>query len=136
MAAPLLALLSQVPWGQVIDAAPKVAEAAGRLWKAVGRRKKDDALGGSTATPAAALGPDATPLDQAQARIQALEHTVAGLRDEMQAATELIKELAEQNAQLVARIELHRRRLARLTTAVVAGTVALGGWALWTWLRT
>jgi hypothetical protein len=108
----LITLLSKVPWGQVIDAAPKVADGATRLWKTVARRQADDAA--TTAHPATSQA-DAEP----KAQIAALRASVAQLQDEMQLATELIKDLAEQNAALVQRVELNRRRLQR-QTAVLA----------------
>lgn len=115
----LLTVLSSVPWGQVIDAAPKVAEAATRLWNAATRKKP-----APEGTDAADVPPAATPAQQ----LAALQSQVEELRAEMQAASELIKALAEQNAQLVQRVETHRQRLLRLSVvALIAGAGLLGG---------
>jgi predicted nucleic acid-binding Zn-ribbon protein len=60
-----------------------------------------------------------------RARIDDLEETVRHLSEQMQASSELIKALADQNTQLVERIELNRRRLARLGAAAAAAVIAL-----------
>ena len=109
---PILAVLSNVPWGQVIDAAPKVADGATKLWNTVRGRKQEET--------AAIRSVDAQdPLRAAQAQIAGLQASVAGLQEEMRAATELIKSLAEQNTALIQRVEVNRRKLQRQTMALV-----------------
>ena len=54
-----------------------------------------------------------------QARLAPLETTATNLHDQMLASSELIKTLAEQNAQLVARVEAHRVRVMWLAGALV-----------------
>ncbi|MBP8901469.1 MAG: hypothetical protein KBG41_02535 [Thiobacillaceae bacterium] len=54
-----------------------------------------------------------------QARLATLETTATNLHDQMLASSELIKTLAEQNAQLVARVEAHRVRVMWLAGALV-----------------
>jgi hypothetical protein len=66
-----------------------------------------------------------------QGRVRALESAVEGLRGQLQQSSELINALAEQNAQLVQRIELNRQRLQRtLVLAAAAAVLAVGalGW--------
>lgn len=110
---PILAVLSNVPWGQVIDAAPKVADGATKLWNTVRGKKQDE--------PAALRSVDTQdPLRLAQAQIAGLQASVAGLQEEMRTATELIKSLAEQNTALIQRVEFNRRKLQRQTMALVA----------------
>ena len=53
--------------------------------------------------------------------MQALEETVKSLQGQMQASSELIKALADQNTQLVNRIELNRVRLQR--ASIVAASL-------------
>jgi hypothetical protein len=133
MAISWLSVLQAVPWSDVISNAPKVAEGARKLWNSVGSRGADDAAAQATDTVAAS-GPALTP-DQAlmslQGRVRALESAVEGLRGQLQQSSELINALAEQNAQLVQRIELNRQRLQRtLVLAAAAAALALGalGW--------
>lgn len=111
----IITVLSNVPWGQVIDAAPKVAEGATKLWGAVTRRKKNDADLAPHAGAGATGGdvPDDS-LQRLRADVQVLQASVGELREELLSATGLIKQLADQNTVLVQRVELHRRRLAQV----------------------
>jgi TolA-binding protein len=64
---------------------------------------------------------------QLQARTRQLEHAIADLRQQLQQSNEVITTLAEQNTQLVARVEMNRVRLQRtLALAAAAGVLALG----------
>jgi hypothetical protein len=125
----LITVLSNVPWGQVIDAAPKVADGATKLWNAVIRRKRDEG-GISSDLDTTAPTPDekSDPLDQIRVDIESVSSSVGNLRDEMLAATELIKQLADQNTLLIQRVELNRRRLVRLSyAAATVSTIVLAG---------
>lgn len=125
MAIGWLALLQSVPWSEVISNAPKLADGAKKLWNAVGRKPAPPTATDTGTRPAAA---SASPtLAALQDRIVTLEAAVSDLHGQMLASSELIKALAEQNAQLVRRIETHRRRLRWLSaaTAVVAITAGI-----------
>ncbi|WP_374327828.1 hypothetical protein [Azonexus sp.] len=115
MAIGWLTILSNVPWSDVIKNAPAVAEGARKLWQKVGSR-----------SPAAAPGaPVATPEDQ----LAALQLRVDEMHAQLQNAGEVIQSLAEQNAQLIARVEKTRRRLLLLALAnLVTAAVALAAW--------
>lgn len=121
----IITVLSNIPWGQVVDNAPKVADGASKLWNAVVNRKKsradsDSSDGGETT----AASSEREVLLQ---RVATLEENVRSLQDQMQASTELIKTLAEQNTTLVQRIELNRQKLFRLAVAAgVTGALLLG----------
>lgn len=134
----ILTVLAQVPWGQVIDAAPKVAEGASRLWKNVKRRGQEDEATVEEILERSAADADSPDRSEALqalgAQVQRLQQDVADLREEMQAATGLIKDLAEQNTALVQRIELNRRKLQRLTVACGLLGAGLGvgvAYAVW-----
>lgn len=123
MAIPWLAVLKIVPWTEVINNAPRVAEGAKKLWNAVGKKPP-------TAVPFAERVERPVPGDMPdiatlQARIVALEDAAVEAHQQMLASSELIKTLADQNAQLIKRIETHRVRLAWLAaaTAVIAMVV-------------
>lgn len=105
-----MTVLAAVPWTEVIKNAPKVAEGAKKLWNTVGRKD-----GKTSVTDVAAARSSSDPV----ARIAALELMVDELNRQMQASAELIKALAEQNTQLVERIELNRRRMIRLSIIVL-----------------
>ncbi|MFN4352199.1 MAG: hypothetical protein ACK4F6_15460 [Hylemonella sp.] len=123
MATGLFSVLRLVPWGEVIRNAPKVAEGAKGLW---------DKVSGRPAPP-----PPPPVDDKEQDQLQAEAHAIVKLRSELRAtktavselqaqmlaATELINDLADQNAQLVQGVEALRRRLLWLAGV----TVLMGG---------
>lgn len=109
MAIGWMTVLAAVPWTEVIKSAPKVAEGAKKLWGTVGR--KDGKSADSNVAARKSSDPDV--------RIVALEATVDELNKQMQASAELIKALAELNAQLVERIESNRKRTLVLSVIVL-----------------
>lgn len=121
MPIPWLTVLQAVPWGEVIRNAPKVAEGARTLWnKAAGPAKP------VPPSPAPAAPPT---LAQLQDRLQASEAALAEVQAQMQSATQLIKELADQNTQLVRAIETQRRQLrwlAGVAVLLIVGGVLVG----------
>jgi hypothetical protein len=129
MAIPWLVVLQSVPWAQVISNAPKVAEGARKLWNAVSKKslvqeppvESPDGSGSSGSASIVTL----------HARLAAMERATAELHDQMLASSELIKTLADQNAQLIGRIEANRVRVVWLAGAtVVFGLVAVLSLAL------
>lgn len=117
MAIPWLTVLQSVPWVDVINNAPKVADGARKLWTMVARRpagdRADDAGDVRSLAPAA--------LAQ---RLAALETTMTELETQLIASAELIKALAEQNAQLIERVDANRARLRWLAAATAAAALA------------
>ena len=125
-----LSALQAVPWSDVISNAPKVAEGARKLWKSAGSGDASSEHAADVAGAAVGTGGSA-PADAAvgllQARTRQLELGVEDLRRQLQQSNELIKTLAEQNSQLVARVEMNRARLQRtLVLAATALVLALG----------
>jgi uncharacterized coiled-coil protein SlyX len=126
MAIGWLTILKSVPWTEVIKNAPKVAEGAKKLWNAAGKQRAADEAAEAGAQPAASHEPHT--LEALEARAAVLEKAVSDLHGQMLASSELIKELAEQNAQLVKRIEANRKRTLWLAAATLAlGIAALSG---------
>lgn len=117
MAIGWLTILKSVPWTEVIKNAPKVAEGAKKLWNAVGKQRAADEAAEAGAQPAASHEPHT--LEALEARAAVLEKAVSDLNQQMLASSELIKELAEQNAQLVKRIEANRKRTLWLAAATL-----------------
>ncbi|MCL2525355.1 MAG: hypothetical protein FWF20_11210 [Betaproteobacteria bacterium] len=122
MALGWMTILRNVPWSDVIRNAPAVADGARKLWrKAAGKGseggKSEEVADVDEQNPAAQLA--------------ALQKQVAALHEQMLASSEVIQALAEQNAQLIARNEIHRRRLLWLA----AGNAAALLLALAAWLR-
>lgn len=129
MALGWMTVLKMVPWTDVIKNAPAVADGAKKLWKTVG--KDTPAKASVSADAGSELLPEAQALGQLHAQVQALELTVAELHAQMRESSGLIKALADQNTQLVKRVEVNRRRVLVLAAVVlclgVAGVVRLGG---------
>lgn len=123
MAIGWLSVLKMVPWGDVIENAPKVANGAKKLWQNVGKKP-------SVAPPvkpvADALGSEPPSVAMLQAQVAGLQAAVADLHQQMLASSELIQSLADQNTQLIKRVEVNRVRLLWLTTLVLALALALG----------
>ncbi len=120
MAIGWMTILSNVPWSDVISNAPAVADGARKLWKKVASRAST-----ATNTPVSSSG--ATPEEQ----IANLQVRVDELHAQMLAASEVVQSLAEQNAQLIARVETNRRRMLALLICNVGVVV----FAIITWLR-
>lgn len=121
MPIPWVTVLQAVPWSEVIRNAPKVAEGAKKLWKTVGKKPTSPEVAESGTPPA--VSPEQT-MAQMEARAEALETTVADLHEQMLAASELIKALADQNTQLVKRIEANRVHMLWLSAAIAVVAIA------------
>lgn len=129
MAIGWLTVLQSVPWTDVVRNAPKVAAAAKKLLSTVGKKST------ATADPVAAearvaLSPEAQAVAALESRILALETAAAELQNQMIASSGLIKALAEQNTQLILRIETLRLRLWFVGALAVAVLLAAAGMAL------
>lgn len=123
----IISILSNIPWGQVVENAPKVADGAARLWNAVTRKKSDQSPDANANTKA---GTDVVPSET-----EVLMKRLEAMEEQMRASAELIKALAEQNTQLVRKIELNSVRLRRLASATAIGAVALLGAIVYLLLR-
>jgi hypothetical protein len=116
-----ISVLQLIPWSDVISNAPKVADGAKKLWSAVGKKPPgSNAADGETLLATGAAPPT---LEALEKRLQALEVANNELHGQMLASADLIKTLADQNTQLIKRIEVNRVRLVML--AVFASAVAI-----------
>jgi hypothetical protein len=113
MAIGWLTVLKMVPWGDVIENAPKVAQGAKKLWNTVGQKPVPQATSDS---PQVVVPGQSTPGGQEamlvalQAQVADLQMTTADLHQQMLQSSALIQSLAEQNTQLIGRVELNRKR--------------------------
>lgn len=121
MAIPWLAVLQSVPWTDVISNAPKLADGARKLWSTVGGNAAPQEAPVPPAQPVSS--PEAQAIATLEARALALESAVKDLHGQMLSSSELITALAEQNAQLVSRLEIMRGRM--LWLGAVGGVLAL-----------
>lgn len=117
-------VLKSVPWGTVINNAPAVADGAKKLWKAVAARNADQVPADADQHDAE-TSPSARPIPE---QLAALRSESARLEELLLASSELINALAEQNAQLVDKVETLRVRTLWLSRWIaVLGVVAAGG---------
>ncbi|MDD4880847.1 MAG: hypothetical protein PHX10_04655 [Gallionellaceae bacterium] len=122
-------LLKTVPWADVIATAPVVADGAKKLWNAVAGKPAPVQV--QAETPAVSAAPEAEAVALVQARLVAIEATVSELHRQMLASSELIKALADQNAELIKRAEANRIRLLWLYgVAMMLGVLATMALAL------
>lgn len=119
MAIGWLTILSNVPWSDVIKNAPAVADGAKKLWKKVGGKA-------STASSPPVAEPETL-----EDRIANLQARVDELHAQMLTASEVVQSLAEQNAQLIARVETNRRRM----LALLVFNIGVAALAVVAWLR-
>ncbi|HEY9098906.1 MAG TPA: hypothetical protein VIN38_08550 [Thiobacillus sp.] len=115
MAIGWITLLKGVPWSGVISTAPLVAEGAKQLWKAVS--KQPPSAHSTRPTQPDTASTDSTTADYA-IRLAAQEAAINDLRTQMLKSSELIKVLADQNTQLIRRVEANRVRTRWLTGLV------------------
>jgi hypothetical protein len=122
MAIGWLAVLKTVPWSEVISNAPMVADGAKKLWNAVAKKPALQEV--PTTDAQSSLSSEARAIAAMESRIAATEAAASDLHGQMLASSELIKALADQNAQLIKRIEASRLRVLWLTAATVVVAIA------------
>lgn len=111
-AAGWLKMLKAVPWSEVIAAAPQLAGSARRLWETAARRGVPEP--GFDLGEAMAHAPIDEDIAILAARIEQQDATIVQLHGQVRDATKVITELADQNAQLVARMQSARERMTTL----------------------
>ena len=128
MAIGWLKAIQSVPWADVISNAPKVAEGAKGLWDRVAKKAGVDIAPEST-TPTQDITPP-TELEQLHAELARLNQGQQQLMSQLVSATELINTLAQQNHNLVQRVDRLQSRLRWLlvTAGVGAAMVCAAAW--------
>ena len=116
--------LKLVPWGDVIEAAPQVLQAAKKLMGKTQAAGTAPAAGTLTAT-------DDSPTTPVTAQLQHLRERVAQLEQEQQDSAALIQSLAEQNAVVIRAVEALRLRNQRLGRALVGLAVVVAAVLVW-----
>ncbi len=130
MAIGWLKAIQSVPWSDVISNAPKVAEGAKGLWDRVAKKAGIDAAPDS-ASPTQDITPS-TELEQLHAELAGLSQGQQQLAAQLVSATELINTLAQQNQNLVQRVD---RLQSRMRWLLALALLALAGLAV-LWLKT
>ena len=129
----ILTVLSNIPWGQVIDNAPKVADGAAKLWGSVTsfRRKTAPILEAVAQTGEGKL----TEIEVLRASVSDMEESIKILSGQMSDSSKLIKDLAEQNTQLISRIELNRAEIVKSRLVAVLFGISMAAATTYLWLR-
>lgn len=109
-----LTVLTSVPWSEVIKNAPKVVDGSKKFWNAVAKKTHLKEI--SVSENNQSIVPESS-------TIASLEASVSDLQAQMLASSELIKTLAEQNTQLIKRIETNRVHV--LWLSAVTGAIAV-----------
>ncbi|HQS59464.1 MAG: hypothetical protein B7Y56_10005 [Gallionellales bacterium 35-53-114] len=123
MPIPWLVVLQAVPWTEVIKNAPKVAEGAKKLWSSVGKKSSVQAVSDDNVKRVPLTESESIAL--LQSRLTTMESELSELHNQMLASSDLIKTLAEQNAQLIKHIEENRVRIKWLAVVIALMVVAV-----------
>ena len=124
MAIPWLVALKIIPWGDVIEHAPKVLDAARKLLD----KKTGDASETDVITSNAVLDvPGAPPpsLGELKNRLIAAQHQIDRQAATQEQLAKTLAELAEQNARLVAAVAVLRTRTRMLLWGGAIGLLGL-----------
>ena len=119
--------LKLAPWGDVIEAAHQLLQAAKKLMGKT-RAAGTAPVAGVTGT---LTGADDSPSTPVTAQLQHLRERVAQLEQEQQDSAALIQSLAEQNAVVIRAVEALRLRNQRLGRALVVLGVLVAGILVW-----
>jgi hypothetical protein len=128
MALPWLTLIKAVPWADVIEHAPTVVSGAQKLWQRMpGRGGAAPTAVATTAAVADAGQSLSAQVAELRASVVAAEQQTVELQGRLSDTNALIRDMAEQQARMLAQIEAHRRALRWAAgLASVALVVAVG----------
>lgn len=126
MAIPWLLALKVIPWGDVIEHAPKVVEAARKM---MDRQRAAKAQASTPAMEVIEI-PPSDPMAW-RAALQETRGQLAQMQRAQEQLTQTVADLAEQNARLVAAVDLLRLR----TRVLMVVAMALMAAVLWLALR-
>ena len=129
MAVPWPAIFKAIPWGEVVAAAPKVLDQAKKLVAAA--RRTDSGSSAEAEAPVPAQASDRT-LPEIEARLSSVEGKIEDMAREALSSAELMRSLAEQNAQLVQAVQILSSKVRRLNLIVIAlSCIVIGGFVIW-----
>ena len=117
--------LKLVPWSDVIEATPKIVKSARSLFTSTTSKKPtvhSAAAGEGIDVTVVALANNPTALASLAHGLQA---RIGALEEEQHASAELIRSLAEQNAEIVRVVDGARRRLRLLSSVCLVLVVAV-----------
>ena len=129
MPVPWPAIFKVIPWGEVVAAAPKVLEQAKKV-VAAARRTDSGSSAGADASALVQASDGALPA--IETRLSRVEGRIEDLAREALSSAELVRSLAEQNAQLIQAVQILSSKVRRLNLIVVALVcIVVGGVIIW-----
>lgn len=117
-----LSILKLIPWMDVIYNAPALAKNAKKFWKAVAR--ETSAMPSVQATANTGAKEDET-LYALQTQVHSMQTAVLHLQQQMLESSQLMKTLADQNAQLARRVLFSRIALLCITAVLALLAIAI-----------
>lgn len=129
MPIPWMVALKVIPWGDVIEHAPKVLSAARKLLdKKTGEASEADVVASSAVLDAPGAPPPS--LGELKNRLIAAQHQIDRQAATQEQLAQTVAELAEQNARLVAAVAVLRTRTRMLLWGGAIGLLGLVALAL------
>lgn len=125
MAIPWLIALKVIPWGDVIEHAPKVLGAARKMLD----RQRDKAIDAPPPMPIDPSGRNTPSMGEIVNRLIVAQQQIEQQAQAQEQLTQTVAELAEQNARLVSAVEVLRVRSKLLLWSAVLMALALA-WLL------
>jgi hypothetical protein len=129
MAIPWLVALKVIPWGDVIEHAPKVLDAARKLLDQKRTQSPAEPLVSGDVIDVNSAHPPS--LGELRNRLIAAQQQIDQHARAQEQLAQTLAELAEQNARLVGAVEVLRKR----TRMLLWGAMVMGGAMLWLALR-
>jgi len=128
MAVGWYSVLKMVPWADVISNAPRIADAAKKLWGSVAKTPPPEPGAGEHTESVLMKRSPADRIEELEARLDTNEAALVELHTQLVESTALIDTLASQNALLISRVEANRvlvRWLIVVVVVLAAAVIAL-----------
>ena len=109
MAISWISLLKAVPWKDVIATAPILTENAKKLWYSTVKKPPGETT--FSLDDKATGAPKVENITTLSVKLNAMEKSVLALQKQMLTTSELLKNLADQNNELIRRVEKNRKRI-------------------------
>ncbi len=101
----IFTVLASIPWRDVIETAPKIAEGGSKLWNMVSRRKN---INEESESKDSNIKKKMTEIEIVKLDIDSLKGNIDDLNLQMQVSADLIKDLTQNNLVLIEKIENNR----------------------------
>ena len=114
----VITVISSIPWGEVVEAAPKLAVTAGHLWDAANRLRKRRLPPPAGPVPDSPTAAQPSAAERLDARVSEVEEGVGQMAEQLEAQARAIGEVIEQQGRLVEELKARFDQQARLEATV------------------